>query len=466
MTTKRSTRSRDEKRSGGAEAEQPTEALSQQELKPGVLITFRPQSLKGAVNSLKDSAGIKGVAYAADFREEAFDLAQAGQGDMLVFNNLGVAVVDADPDQLSSMSVLAANDSAIMSVEPEPIFFAFGDGAPGDFLTYISGYRDAVENLYQKLAGGTASARIEGILAAEAFQNTSSSTWGLLTTKVSDSRLSGRGVRVAVLDTGMDLDHPDFNGRAIVSRSFISGQDVQDENGHGTHCIGTACGPNRPTSGPRYGIAYESEIFVGKVLSNQGSSLGRSTIAGIEWAVDNKCHIVSMSLGGRVQPGQEHSPAFENLAREAMRLNTLIIAATGNDSRRSQGIIKPVGSPANCPSILSVAAVDRFLRVADFSNGAINSDGSVDIAGPGVEVYSTAPEPAPPRQPPFFRQWSARYDTISGTSMATPHVSGIAALLRQENPEMTAAELWRHLTSKARALPLPAGDVGAGVVQA
>lgn len=435
------------------------------DLKPGILITFRPQAMRVMVNKLKDSAGISKVAYAADFKEAGVDIGQTSQSDMLVFNTLGVAVADADPDQLSSMSALMADEDSILSVEPEPIFFAFGDGVPVDFLPYVRGYRDAVDYLYQKLTGGTTGALIEGMTAVEAFQNTAATTWGLLATKAADSGLSGRGVRIAVLDTGMDLDHPDFRGRAIASRSFIQNQSVQDENGHGTHCIGTACGPKNPTSGPRYGIAYESEIFVGKVLSNQGSSLGRSTLAGVEWAMNNRCQIVSMSLGGRVLPGQAHSPAFEQVALEAMRNNTLIIAAAGNDSSRSQNVLRPVGSPANCPSVMAVAAVDRFLRVADFSNGSVNQGAHIDIAGPGVEVYSSAPEPVPPPQPPFFRQWSARYDTISGTSMATPHVSGVAALLKQENPDLSAAELWRSLSSRARTLPLPSGDVGAGLVQ-
>ena len=149
-----------------------------------------------------------------------------------------------------------------------------------------------------------------------------------------------------------------------------------------------------------------------------------------------------------------------------MRLGTLIVAAAGNDSRRSQGQIKPISSPANCPSIMAVAAVDGSLNTADFSNAAINTDAAIDIAGPGVQVYSSGPEPAPTPQPPFFRQWTAGHDTISGTSMATPHVSGVLALLRQEFPDLTPAEIWRLLTSRARALPQPAIDVGAGLVQA
>jgi subtilisin family serine protease len=173
-----------------------------------------------------------------------------------------------------------------------------------------------------------------------------------------------------------------------------------------------------------------------------------------------------MSLGGRVRPGENYLNAFEVPAREALRRNTLIVAAAGNDSHRSQGIIAPVSSPANCPSILAVAAIDRFLRVGDFSNGSVNAGARVDVAGPGVDVYSSAPDPAPPPQPPFFRRWSARYDTLSGTSMATPHVSGVAALLRQANPQVTGDGLWRLLIGKARALSSPTQDVGAGLVQA
>jgi subtilisin family serine protease len=193
-------------------------------------------------------------------------------------------------------------------------------------------------------------------------------------------------------------------------------------------------------------------MFIGKVLSDQGSGGDSGILAGINWAIVNKCSIISMSLGAPVQPGEQPSPVYEAVGERALAANTLIIAAAGNESRRP-GTIAPVGRPANCRSIMAVAAVDKDLVVAPFSSDSVNSDGgSVDIAGPGVAVRSTWPMPQ-------------RYNTISGTSMATPHVSGIAALWL-EAQRLTAALLWTKLTQSARRLDASSADVGSGLVQA
>jgi subtilisin family serine protease len=317
-------------------------------------------------------------------------------------------------------------------------------------LEYLRGYRDAVNNLCDKFldeAGESA----EGI-AALAF-NENEITWGLQATKVPASRFTGRGIRVAVLDTGLDLGHPDLAGRQITAQSFVQGQPPQDGHGHGTHCIGTSCGPKLPGTLPRYGVAFEAEIFAGKVLSNQGSGGDAGILAGIQWAITNRCAVISMSLGAAVQPGQSFSAIFEQVAQRALAAGTLIIAAAGNESVRPQAIA-PVGHPANCPSIMAVGAIDRNFRVAPFSCGGLNPQGGqVDLAGPGVAVRSSWPRPT-------------LYNTISGTSMATPHVAGIAALWAQSNPTFRARALMSILTQSARRLPLPARDVGAGLVQA
>jgi subtilisin family serine protease len=140
------------------------------------------------------------------------------------------------------------------------------------------------------------------------------------------------------------------------------------------------------------------------------------------------------------------------VARVALQTGTLIVAAAGNESERQFGVIKPVGHPANCPSVLSVAALDNDLRVADFSCGGINlNGGQVDIAAPGVDIYSS---------------WKGKkHNTISGTSMATPFVAGIAALLWEKYPKATPADIWMKLVQMARRLNLPSSDVGAGLAQ-
>ena len=196
-----------------------------------------------------------------------------------------------------------------------------------------------------------------------------------------------------------------------------------------------------------------AEIYAGKVLSNAGSGSDTGILAGIEWAIRNKCAVVSMSLGAPAAPGQPFSQVYEAVALRAQAKGTLIVAAAGNDSSRP-GSTRPVSHPANCPSIMAVAALDSSMAVAFFSNRGINPDGGqVDIAGPGVNVFSSWPIPT-------------RYRRLQGTSMATPHVAGIAALYAEADPAARGAALWRALVGGARRLPIAATDVGAGLVQA
>src|SRR5215213_3984752 len=252
---------------------------------------------------------------------EATDTAPAVQ----VFARLGVAVVDAPPDRIA-----AAHDAlAVLAIEPERYVQAFEltpaqaatapAGGAGLSPDYLRGYRDAVDHLAELGA------------AAQAPADESATTWGLQACEVVASSATGAGIRVAVLDTGLDLTHPDFAGRSLTSRSFVQDQDVQDGHGHGTHCIGTALGPLAPDVGPRYGIAHQAEIFAGKVLSNAGSGSDTQILAGIEWAVENGCAVVSMSLGAPVEPGQAYSEVFERAARRAQDAGTLIVAAAGNE---------------------------------------------------------------------------------------------------------------------------------------
>ena len=403
------------------------------------IITFREDAVTEGLALLSDQAGITGLANAADFPESALDFSQLEAGGGAVFPTLGVAVVSLEEGAFGSIMTSAGEDSAILAIEPERIFYAIEDGLS---LEYLRGHRDAVDNLYQKAT----TEEIEAIQKKECFADDIQFTWGLKATKVKNSLLTGSGIKVAVLDTGMDLLHPDFAGRSIVSQSFVPGEAVQDGNSHGTHCIGTACG-FKDLNGRRYGIAYESTIYVGKVLSNAGSGNSGWILAGMEWAIANGCQVISMSLGNTTPTP---STAYEKVGLRALQNRCLIVAAAGNNGR-SGGT---VGQPANSPSIMAVGAIDKCLAVADFSAKAGTSPGAkVDIAAPGVDIYSSVPMD------------QGRYAAYNGTSMATPHVAGLAALYAQSTGKR-GSQLWQLLTSRAKPLPLPSASVGSGLVQA
>jgi len=431
------------------------------------IVLFREDGVKEGLQTIKD-AGLSEVCSAADYEGAAVEMTEANDSEVFYLDKLKVAVVDADPTQVIGLRSAAADDGAILAVEPERIMYALslpGDPFPGMFpFEYLRGYKDAVNHLYGILTGAPGMVPVEAVAdALAAFADTAQFTWGLQATRVSQSQFSGRGIRVAVLDTGFDLDHPDFVGRTVVSKSFIQGQTVNDLNGHGTHCIGTVFGAQQPAGGVRrYGCAHRAEIYAGKVLSNQGSGSDSGILAGINWAITNQCRIVSMSLGARVQINEPFSVIYETVAQRALQSNpgTLIIAAAGNESNRP-GLIVPVGRPANCPSIMAVGALDSNLGIARFSCGGINPNGGgVDIAGPGVGIFSSAPIPA-------VSGWPPRYHSISGTSMATPHVAGIAAMwLEARGIGSNAQSLRQLLTGNSRRLTLPSRDVGVGLVQA
>ncbi|MHA3905116.1 S8 family serine peptidase [Castellaniella sp. WN] len=344
----------------------------------------------------------------------------------LVFDRIGAARVHCTAQTRQRLADAAASgSSAILAIEPERTVYAIA-----------AGYRVPAPARGQVGHG----------------QAGSDATWGVHAVGADASPYTGKGIRIAVLDTGLDLFHPDFAGRAIVSHSFVDGQPVQDGNGHGTHCAGIAAGPAAPASQPRYGVAGEAELYVGKVLGDEGSGGDGGILEGIDWAVEHGCHIVSMSLGSPVEPGQGHSAVFEEVARRALAAGTLIMAAAGNESRRPESVA-PVGHPANCPSILAVAAVDSNLRVAPFSCAGLEGDGGeVNVAAPGVDILSAWPAPELHR-------------SISGTSMATPFVAGVAALHAQADPSARAARLGERLAQSAQALRDPARDVGAGLAR-
>lgn len=357
-------------------------------------------------NKLKNSFSIE-AATTSDFNYQLKDEELLGSAEGLIYDNLGIALVGTEEKEKISLLEKELSDYFLI---PEEIAYV-----PDDIT--------ALANLKM--------------------------TWGLQKIYASYSKYTGKDVKVAVLDTGFDINHPDFNGRTIVAESF-TGETIDDGHGHGTHCIGTACG-DTDRFGVRYGVAKGSKIYSGKVLSNKGSGAQAWIINAIEWATLEGCKVISMSLGSRILPGQGFNNAYERVSTFASNRGAVVIAASGNDSKRSRQVFSPVSSPANCPSILAVGAVTQSLTPADFSNRSINPDQNVDIVAPGVDVYSSWPTS------------KGRYQTISGTSMATPHVAGILALLWEKYPSHTPDQIVKELKTISSRLSEPVMDVGAGL---
>jgi subtilisin family serine protease len=279
------------------------------------------------------------------------------------------------------------------------------------------------------------------------------SEWGIQAVGMNNTQLTGKGVNICILDTGFDISHPDFKGRNIDGKSFVANESWDsDVKGHGTHCAGTAAGNISVAHGNKYGIAKNSNLFIAKALSNSGSGTTSTIVDAIDWALTKKMRIISMSLASPVSVNEVPSMLFESIGKKALENNCLLIAAAGNDSQRP-GLPIPVSSPANVPSIMAVAAIDNQMRVASFSNGGINAStgGNIDVCAPGVDVLSSYP--------------IGTYALKNGTSMATPHVAGIAALYMEKYPDLTAIEIWKLIQKNALPLDgLKYRDIGSGLV--
>lgn len=431
------------------------------------LVTFKEGAAKAGLESL----GMQGmrVADARDFTDQAASLESVGDADAVVFSEIGAALVGGGAAQERSMSANAeiAADSPVESIDPELFVFAEGGTAqtpesarggsltsfaqtthdrPGEFFgssaqaaessnpgEYLRGFIRAAEVIARDL-GESGQAQME---AAGEEALVLGATWGLIACKVPPSPRSGAGIKVAVLGTGMDLGHPDFAGRIIVSQTFV-GQPVHDLNGHETHLIGTACGPKTPPGNiPRYGIGYRTSIFVGKVLTNSGTGTQGGILAGMNWAIANRCPVILATFASSSSP----QPIYTALGQAALNNGCLIIAPAGSSASQT-------GAPANSPTIMAVASLEKNLSPSSFS-----SFGKIDIAAPGRDIFSSAPRPV-------------LYRTLSGVASASAHVAGCAALWAQTSPNLRGMALWNRLRASARPLPFPPTRVGAGLVQA
>ncbi|MFJ3024799.1 S8 family serine peptidase [Streptomyces tendae] len=268
-----------------------------------------------------------------------------------------------------------------------------------------------------------------------------------------EAGLTGKGVTVAVLDSGVDAGHPDLAGRIARSKSFIPGEEVADRHGHGTHVTSTVGGSGAASDGKEKGVAPGATLAVGKVLDDEGFGSESEIIAGMEWAArDVDADIVSMSLGS-TEPSDGTDPMAEAVNTLSRETGALFVIAAGNTGAPSS-----IGSPGAADAALTVGAVDSADQAAWFTSaGPRYRDNALkpDLSAPGVGILAARSRLA---------EGSGDYTSMDGTSMATPHIAGVAALLAEEHPDWTGARLKDALMSTSKELDASVYQLGAGRV--
>jgi subtilisin family serine protease len=264
----------------------------------------------------------------------------------------------------------------------------------------------------------------------------------------------GDGVIVAVLDTGVDDTHPDLIDTVVVSENFTLDPDG-DQVGHGTHVASIIAGSGAASGGLYRGVAPGVSLLSGKVCEGFGCPES-SIIAGMQWAAGEEgAQVINMSLGGTDTPGLD--PMEEAVETLTSQYGTLFVIAAGND-----GGFLPVSTPGSAAAALTVGAVDREDNLADFSSRGLTVDGHLkpDIAAPGVDIV--AARAAGTERGELVGE---DYMTLSGTSMATPHVAGAAALVLQQHPTWRGTDVKAALMGSARFnAAYTTADQGAGRV--
>jgi subtilisin family serine protease len=249
---------------------------------------------------------------------------------------------------------------------------------------------------------------------------------------------TGKEVKVAVLDTGIDAEHPDIQGQVDEAVSFVPGEEVKDVNGHGTHVASTVLGTGAG-DGKHKGVAPEARLLVGKVLSDEGFGQDSWIIDGMEWASD-QAKVVNMSLGSS-EPSDGTDPMAQAVNSLTEENGTLFVIAAGNNGAEGS-----IGSPGAADAALTVGAVDKSDQLAYFSSmGPRFGDKALkpDLSAPGVGIVAARSQYSP---------GSGDYKSLDGTSMATPHVAGAAAIVAQKYPEWSGEKIKEVLMNTTQQL--------------
>ncbi|WP_151480830.1 S8 family peptidase [Streptomyces albicerus] len=270
----------------------------------------------------------------------------------------------------------------------------------------------------------------------------------------------GKGVKIAVLDTGVDATHPDLKDQVVAEKNFSAAPDATDKYGHGTHVASIAAGTGAKSAGKYKGVAPGAKLLNGKVLDDGGYGEDSGILAGMDWAAEQGADVVNLSLGGGDTP--EIDPLEAQVNKLSKEKGILFAIAAGNSGEFGE---QTIGSPGSAAAALTVGAVDDKDKLAEFSSTGPGLDGAIkpDVTAPGVDTTAASAKGSVIAQE--VGEKPAGYVTISGTSMATPHVAGAAAILKQQHPEWTYTQLKGALAGSTKGGKYSPFQQGSGRIQ-
>ena len=374
----------------------------------------------------------------------AYPLLTEGRLDKRLFNLTELAAQGYDDASSDQLPLLLTAPSALRSAPSTPPAATLRRTLPSVDSSAVTVRKSEAKTFWDSISGPTtfkSGSQVTKIwLDGRTHATLDQSTQQIGAPTAWKAGYDGNGVKVALLDTGYDAGHPDLANQVVASESFVPDQAVQDLFGHGTHTASIVAGLGTASGGKEKGVAPGADLLIGKVLDNSGHGTESGAIAGMEWAVQQGAKIISMSLGGDPSDGTDPlSQAVNELSESS---GALFVIAAGNAG--GEGTI---GSPGAASEALTVGAVDSNDKLAYFSSrGPRVGDGAMkpEVTAPGVEI--TAARAAGTVQGHVLSQY---YTAMSGTSMATPHVAGAAAILAQRHPDWTGQQLKTALATTA-----------------
>ncbi len=387
--------------------------------------------------------------------DAALPFLASGRLDAELFNVTGLVEQGYDDASVDAIPLIVEYSVATRSVPAAPRFSDSTAKLPSINGSAVAADKQTAERFWETITPESDKARFTGGIARVSLDSKvelslSDTVAQVGAPEVWAEGLDGTGVTVAVLDTGVDVEHPDLADRVTQTESFVPGQTVTDVDGHGTHVASTIAGTGAASDGVEKGVAPGAQLVVGKVLGDDGFGAESWIIDGMEWAA-TRAPIVNMSLGS-YEPSDGTDPMARAVDELSAAHGTLFVIAAGNYGR-----ISGIGSPGAAAAALTVGAVDKTDQRAWFQDmGPRLGDGLVkpEIVAPGVDVLAARSGAA---------GGSGYYQEMSGTSMATPHVAGAAAILAQQHPGWSGEQIKQALVSTAKPLDgETAYEVGGG----